>query len=783
MNSMVVSSRLADTGGLGNAGAAWIFTKPGYTWEYEAKLTASDKAGGNEFGYSCSLYGDTVVVGSRVDNEGSAYVYTKSGTTWSEIQKLTSSDKAGSDWFGYSCAIYEDTIAVTSLLDNYASVSDGGSLYIFTRSGTTWSEIQKLTTSDAANNDWLGGSCSIYQDTLVVGKHGDSVPTSDEGSAYIFTRSGTTWTEQAKLTISEGTVNNRFGNACSIYGDTVVVSSGIIDVTGVDEGAAYIFTRSGTTWTQEAKLTASDKADSDQFGYSCSLYENNVVIGARHDDVPTNNEGSVYVYERTGTTWNEIKKITASDISSSDTFGTSCAIYQNTIAVFANGEDEVANNAGAGYIFDYERESPNVVSILAEIKEIQKITATDAVSGDYMGISQCSMHMDSLVVSSYYADPGGLADAGAAWIFAKSGDTWVYEAKLTASDKAAGDNFGISCSIYGDTAVVGAHLDDAPTNNEGSAYVFTRSGTTWSEIQKLTASDKTVADQFGHSCSVYEDTIIVGANFEDPGGISGAGSAYVFMRSGTTWSEIQKLTASDKLGSDFFGFSCAIYQDTVVIGVYGDNGTTNNEGSAYIFTRSGTTWTEQAKLTATDGKINDQFGRACSIYGDTVVVSSYLIDIVEADEGSAYIYTRSGTTWTLERKLTAPDKADNDQFGYSCSIYEDTVVIGVRLDDLPTNDEGSAYVYERTGTTWNEIKKITASDELNGDFFGESCAIYGDTIVAFAPRSDVPVANAGVGYIFNVQRIAGPPDVSRVALEDKGDRALLVSNGEKWYLM
>ena len=795
-NTMIVGSNTDDLTGT-NDGSAFIFVRSGTTWTEQAKLTASDKFSGDQLGYSCSIYGDTAIAGAWGDDignsdNGSVYVYTRSGTTWTEIQKLTASDSLNADFFGRSCAIYKDTIVTGAILVNHSGFSDAGSAYVFTRSGTTWSEIQKLTASDKGDDDYFGQSCSIYKDTIVIGANGDNVPTNNEGSVYIFTLSGGTWTETQKLTASDSEVSDNFGRSCSIHEDTVVIGAYLddLDATRTDAGSAYIFTRTGTTWSLQQKLTASDGliySDNDGYlGYSCSIYGDTVVVGARVRDIDGDaDQGCAYVYTRSGTEWTEVQKMTKEDsLVGGINVGYSCALYENTFVLGSVWSYQAGLGAGAGYIFDIIQPSgPNVVSILAEIKEVQKLTATDAVSGDYMGVAQSSMHMDSLVVSSYWADTGGLTDAGAAWVFAKSGDTWVYEAKLTASDKEAGDFFGSSCSIYGDTAVVGTSQDDVPTFWGGSAYVFTRSGASWTEIQKLTASDKGSSDQFGISCAIYGDAIAVGAHRTDDSGTGDNGRIYIFTKSGTTWTETQQLNASDKGNDDNFGYTCAMHENTLVVGTRWDNIPTNNEGSAYIFTRSGTTWTEQAKLTAGDGNINDQFGQYCSIHGDTVVVSSYSIDVVGVDEGAAYIFTRSGTTWTQEAKLTTRDKADSDYVGYSCSIYEDTVVIGSHGDDVVPSDSGSAYVYERSGTTWNEIKKITASDKADIDYFGISCAIYGDTIAVFATGEDEAGGDAGSGYIFDIQRITGTPDVSRVALNNKDDYAVLVSDSEKWNLM
>ncbi len=254
------------------------------------------------------------------------------------------------------------------------------------------------------------------------------------------------------------------------------------------------------------------------------------------------------------------------------------------------------------------------------------------------------------------------SESGSAYVFVRSGTTWSQQAKLTAFDAAAIDQFGYSVAISGDTAIVGAYGDDDAGSASGSAYVFVRSGTTWSQQAKLTALDAAASDQFGYSVAISGDTAIVGAYLDDDAG-SASGSAYVFVRSGTTWSQQAKLTASDGAASDLFGYSVAISGDTAIVGAYGDDDAGSDSGSAYVFVRSGTTWSQQAKLTALDAAAVDCFGYSVAISGDTAIVGAYLDDDAGSASGSAYVFVRSGTTWSQQAKLTASDGAASDQFG------------------------------------------------------------------------------------------------------------------------
>ena len=271
-----------------------------------------------------------------------------------------------------------------------------------------------------------------------------------------------------------------------------------------------------------------------------------------------------------------------------------------------------------------------------------------------------------------------------------SGTPWVEEAKLTASDAAAGDRFGISVSISGDTVVVGAGFDD---DRSGSAYVFIEPATGWedaTEDAKLTASDAVAGDWFGVSVSISGDTVVVGAGFDD----DWAGSAYVFIEPATGWEdaiEDAKLTASDAVAGDWFGYwGISISGDTIVVGASGDD---DQSGSAYVFQGNGITWTEQVKLTASDTEAGDFFGESVSISGDTIVVGAEGDDDNGSRSGSAYVFVRRGSTWTEQVKLTASDAAAGDFFGWPVSISGNTIVVGAGGNDDAGSTSGSGFIF------------------------------------------------------------------------------------------
>jgi hypothetical protein len=398
-----------------------------------------------------------------------------------------------------------------------------------------------------------------------------------------------------------------------------------------------------------------------------------------------------------------------------------------------------------------------------------KIVASDAAAEDRFGQSvSISEDGNTAIVGAYYADPSTLNNAGAAYIYTRSGTTWSQQAKLVASNASAGDRFGISVDISGDgnTIVAGATYEDTNGVNAGAAYIYTRSGTTWSQQAMLKTSDAQAYDQFGNAVSISDDgnTAIIGAYLEDTSGNS-AGSAYIFTRSGTTWSQQAKIQPSDIQADDRFGNAVSISGDgnTAIIGAnqedIDDASTTSNNGAAYIYTRSGTTWSQQAKIRSDDIQANDQFGNAVSISedGNTAIVGAPYEDTPSTNYGAAYIFTRSGTTWSQQAKIQTSDSNStiNGNFGKAVSISNNgnVVVVGHEAYEQPTTiDEGAVHIFTRSGTTWTEQITLQASDRQDNDMLSANgaAAVSGDgeTVIAGAAFEDTGGTDAGAAYIF-----------------------------------
>lgn len=407
-----------------------------------------------------------------------------------------------------------------------------------------------------------------------------------------------------------------------------------------------------------------------------------------------------------------------------------------------------------------------------------KLTASDRTSEDFFGYA-IAIYGDYAIIGAPYDDKDALSqnsltNSGSAYIFKNNSGNWSQIQKITADDRAEWDMFGYSVSMFGDYAIVGA---EGTNTGAGSVYVFKNESGTWTQIQKLNASDGSSQDYFGHSVSIYADHIIVGAvgDSEDLNGSSymkHAGSAYIFRNSSDTWTQLQKISPSDRNEEDRFGGSVAINRDYAIIGSLADDEDSNgnnyapNAGSAYIYKLDNGTWNQSQKITADDREGSDLFGSAVALSEDFIIVGAHREDHDSegnnylGDAGSVYIYKNESDTWTQAQKITAIDRDSPDFFGYSISIFGDYILVGAYEEDEDILGEnnlasaGSAYLFKNESGTWNQVQKITASDRGESDLFAYAVAIYGDYAIIGAYYEDEDanqnntIANAGSAYIY-----------------------------------
>jgi hypothetical protein len=407
----------------------------------------------------------------------------------------------------------------------------------------------------------------------------------------------------------------------------------------------------------------------------------------------------------------EFDKLVAPDAQAKDSFGCGVALSGDIAVVGAPAEPASPARPGAAYVFQL---SGGHWSFLA------RLTASDGTPLDNFGQTAVAIDGDVIVIGAWRADLPGKGDAGAAYVFLKPTGGWTdmtETRKLTASDPHSGDYFGKSVGVAGDTIAVGAFRGDGRTANSGSAYVFVKPTGGWgpqpsplNEAVRLVASDGAAIDDFGHSIAISGNTILVGACFDDLGGKTDAGSAYVFNEPIGGWAsassplnETRKLVASDSSAGDQFGIEVALDGDVAVVGADGDDDGGDWAGAAYIFERDNGglgNWGQSAKLAPSESLTRAAFGGFVSISGNIIAVGAPAYGGGDISPGAAYVYKKPSLGWsdmTETAKLIASDGAMSDYFG-PVALDGDMLIVGAYGDDGacpgdPACNSGSAYAF------------------------------------------------------------------------------------------
>lgn len=463
-------------------------------------------------------------------------------------------------------------------------------------------------------------------------------------------------------------------------------------------------------------------------------------------------------------TFSQVNKIVAADREAVDNFGTSVSISGNLAIVGSPREADDAAGAnwmqysGSAYIFQ-RNSAGNWV-------QVQKIVASDRGPGDLFGTS-VSISGDYAIVGSYGDDENAsganyMFGSGSAYIFHRSsGGSWSQVQKIVANDRDALDYFGIAVSISGDRAVVGAYNDEdssgaGNTQGAGSAYIFERDTTTnvWNQVKKI-ASGQTTDGNFGYAVSISGSSIIVGAYLENAGSSQGVlndvGAAYFYERNSSgIWSQVIRVTASDKDAYDYFGYSVSISGSYAIVGAFqeADDATGSNPlsyaGSAYIFKKIGVSWFQVQKIVPSDRAAFDLFARSVSISGNFAVIGANSEDEdpaglnTQIDAGSAYIFKLdSAGNWIQHQKIVASDRAANDYYGYASCISGSQIIIGAYSEDEDAQGanslygSGSAYLYEYCPLSTSSIHDTVCGSYTSpsGRYTWSTSGTYKDTIL------------------------------------------------------
>lgn len=563
---------------------------------------------------------------------------------------------------------------------------------------------------------------------------------SDGGESV--TAKGVCWSTSANPTISDSKSTDGTGTAS--FSSTI---TGLLPNTtyhyrayatnsiGTSYGSDLTFTTSALPssteeWNQILKVVASDRASGDNYGYNIAISGDYAVVGSPFNDLDASaansmsNAGAAYILKQTNGIWSQVQKIVSSDRAASDNFGYRVAIDGNYIVIGAWGEDEDANGSNT------------------------------------------------------------LGGAGSAYIFKNSGGTWSQIKKIVASDRRTADNFGISVTISGNYIAVGAHLQDFDVNNAnqvnsaGSVYLYYNNSDTWNQVQKLVATDRSWQDYFGISLSMSGDYLAIGARQEGTESYMTSsspsyllannvdkntcqGAVYMYQNVSSTWTYVQKITAPTRNALDLFGWSVSLSGSTLVIGAPGEDedmnesNTITDAGAAYVYKNFSDSWRFTQKLVSTDRATNDILGRDVSTDASHIIVGAFQEDEDAnnsnslTDAGSVYIFDEVNSAWIQSKKIVAPDRASQDNFGYRVAISGNSILSTAYLED---EDVSGNTTLSNAGSIYSfSLAPIVSSVSVpsNGTYStGQSLIFtvnfYGNVTVTGTPRIALTIGSSTV---------------------------------------
>lgn len=754
------------------------------------QLIPSDAASGDSFGSSVAIAGDVLAIGAPSDddvggvNQGSVRVYRWYQTGWVPQRTLLASDGLAADVLGTSVAASGRWIAAGATGADLPGAASAGAVYMFEWNGTTWAQLQKLTSPAPFGGDVFGTSVAMEDGRLVVGAPGVDVSGRlSQGAAYVFRYTPAGWVLEATLTANDGLANDTFGEDVAIHGDRIVVGSDGAAVGGVlNAGAAYVYRRTGNTWVQEQKLVASDGTASDLFGDAVAIGDKVIAVGAYAAEGPAGaSQGAAYLFRYNSLigVWEQREKILAIDAASSDQFGSRVAIDGQYLLIGSSFDDVAGisgTNHGSAHLYRWTTDSGQTN------KPVLIYTPPGAASGDGLG--------ESLAISSQFIALGVPQDGDVAGLSQGTVTTLDMHrflphnvsvpaapdeiATLDADDDASlGES--VAMGVTGLRALVGAPYTNstvAPVVSDAGGFVYYRVGAYGLLAPEFFAPPTPVANGlFGWQVGLSSSSAIVSAPGENklyrysfgfetlntpptsitgPAGIqwgremavsdsgtvvvsavlgdAGRGEVYVYVTGSLTLQ--QQISSPDAAaGAANFGAAVGVSGETMIVGDDQINsGATVGVGAAYVFLRTGTTWALQQKLNLPGTPLTSAaFGRSVSISGNRAVVGSRVNSSVSA----LHIFDRVGTTWTLTQTLTG--------FGPNAlaAIDGDTMAVA---DAGTFGTPGIGGIYRRFGASWYRCEassNISYSGDALAAAIRGNCAVFGSYSALSPFPSDV----------------------------------------------
>jgi hypothetical protein len=735
----------------GSTGAVEVYVRNANGWSLEQRIVPTNANRGDRFGQAISVDADTLAVSAPGDDTaaadaGAVYVYTRTGSAWSLEQTLTINNAAADDELGKGPAVsvFGDRLAVGAY-----EKGNVGAAFLFERSSNIWTQVHKF--SHNANAGGFGVALAGHADTVVIGASAEENST---GRAYVYEWDGTTWSESAQLVAGDRQSGDYYGVSVDITGDLAVVGATSEDEGGASAGAAYVYERSAGTWSQAAKLTASDASTADSFGRRVTVDGVRVGVTAPKQGFSNFDQGgATYLFEQTGSGWVEQQLLVSSDRRAGDRFGSGLALGGQWLFVGANQRGDTGVDAGAAYLFNHDGTNWSETSKLVP----QTGEEYDIYSG---GID---MSGDTVVAGSQH-DSQQDYQAGAAHLYEHDGSGWGSSTRIADGNGGVDDRFGAATALDGDLMAIGQPT--AQSYVRGTVFLYGHTAASgWSQVGSING-DNVEADRFGKALDLEGTRLAVGAPWDGDGG-----ALYVFDHSMGSWSQSARLIPMDNGQYDVFGGAVDLGSDRLVVGATDHDLNGVQTGAAYVYDYAGAIWTEAGKLVGSDSASYDSFGEAVAVDAGLAAVGAPGHDAGgETNAGAVYLFQASPNGWTELVKLTANTPQRLGAFGTDVALRGDYLYVGAPRENTSNSGTGAVYVFKFDGTNWMQIERIEPGNSRTYRYFGAALALDGSRLAVMGTSFHY----TGGAYVYELSTPttggdAGLGDTGGDAASDAGD--------------
>ncbi len=742
--SVAVAGDLLVVGAPGSgtgASQVYVYRRPGAGQPHEpvATLVPENAPAGGRFGQSVAVdpVARLIAVGAPFDADhgtgsGAVYVFRENSSGyWLQTAKLSGSDTNSSDWFGWSLDAANVSATSTRLVVGAPLKTEGtsgqGAAYRFELSTSPVVVEQRLAPVNVPGGLRFGEAVTVDGGHIAVGAIRVASTSSSHGAVHLF-EAAVGWSQHLRLSLGDAGNFGTYGWSLDLAGDRLAVGTPDHPAGGVDAGTVHVYRRGNGTWPQQQRYVGS--APGTALGWSVSLAE---VAGAFHLVAGARPADRIHWVQGSGTTWPALSPLSPPDGATGTFFGESVAWDGATLVAGALVDPEAGPSAGAAYRFD----------TTAPTWTWEKLLPTHAGHNEEFG--------DALAIDGDLAVVGAPEDddltheGGAAYVLQRTGGAWTQVAKLDAGSFARAYAFlGTSVDVSGDTVAVGAPLEglDVGPTADGAAYVFRDGPSGWGLEARLDVGFTN--SRYGQAVALEGEELLVGA--------PGDGVVDSLRRTGASWSHGPGPNHADAQAPTDFGASLAIGNGQCVVGgPLWDFPGRPDAGAAYVFDRTGSTWTFRQRLIAQSPEAGERFGSCLALDGDRLAIGAPRNDANGADAGAVYTYRRSGTAWLFESQILPLGGGTSYRFGTSVALRGPALAIGAGADSASPAGGGALTTYRFAGFLWTREQRLPDAGLAFGDGRGSSCAWWSETeLLTGVPGRDTVFPDSGAVEVWDL---------------------------------